>query len=94
MFRITLINFDSNYPALLRAVFFHNACGKICITCVCLSVCLLKVTAGWSKTKQDPGLQKNPEKYCGLGTFGLINVQPGTSGNSVSKLSNEIRDYA
>ena len=76
-------------PALLRAVFFHNACGKICIACV-----VLKPTAGWFKTKQDPGLQKNPEKYCGLGTFGLINLTPGTPSNSVSKLSNEIRDYA
>ena len=61
---------------------------------VCLLSVTLKLIAGWSKTKQDPGLQKNPEQYCGLGTFGLINVQPATSGNSVSKLSNEIRDYA
>ena len=64
------------------------------IYCVCLLFVTLKVTAGWSKTKQDPGLQKNPEKYCGLGTFGLINLTPATPSNSVSKLSNEIRDYA
>ena len=39
---------------------------------VCLCVCKLKPSAGWSKTKQDPGLQTNPEKYCGLETSGSL----------------------